>query len=453
MLSSHEERQLIPWTGDVPERWKVMKGKDLFVVLNREVLASDGTVTVFRDGAVTLRSKRRLTGFTEATYFSGYQGVEPGDLVIHQMDAFAGAVGVSDSRGKCSPVCAVCKPRAMANQFYYSRLIKVMAWSGWISALSKGIRVRSTDFRFSVFKQQWLPVPPLEEQGLIVRYLDHAELRIAKAIAAKQDVVRLLREARLAMISETVIAGNGADVARIESGIPGVGSVPAHWRIRRAKYVWNAVDVRSVIGTEERLTVSSASGIVPRSSKNVTMFEAATYVGHKVVQPNDLVINSLWAWAGGLGVSAHHGLVSPVYGVYRLRDDAQCDPEFMHNLLRSNACQWQFQVRSKGIWRSRLSITDDAFFDMPLPLPPLEEQRTIAATIRTQTANVDKAIASVLDEIALLKEYRTRLISDVVTGKLDVRDEAAKLPEIDPMGLAAVTVSENGDDEEATDED
>jgi type I restriction enzyme S subunit len=296
-------------------------------------------------------------------------------------------------------------------------------------------------------------LPDLEEQGLIVRYLDHAELRIAKAIAAKQDVVRLLREARLAMISETVLAGIGTDVERIESGIPGVGSVPAHWRIRRAKYVWKAIDVRSVTGTEERLTVSSASGIVPRSSKNVTMFEAATYVGHKVVQPNDLVINSLWAWAGGLGVSDHHGLVSPVYGVYRLRDDAQCDPEFMHNLLRSNASQWQFQVRSKGIWRSRLSITDEAFFDMPLPLPPLEEQQTIAAAIRTQTSNVDRAIASVLDEIALLKEYRTRLISDVVTGKLDVRDEAAKLPDVDPMELATAAVGENGDDEEATDDD
>ena len=298
-----------------------------------------------------------------------------------------------------------------------------------------------------------IPFVSLEEQGLIVRYLDHAELRIAKAIAAKQDVVRLLREARLSMISETVLAGTETDVERLETGIPGVGSVPAHWRMRRAKYVWNAVDVRSVTGTEERLTVSSASGIVPRSSKNVTMFEAATYVGHKVVQPNDLVINSLWAWAGGLGVSNHHGLVSPVYGVYRLRDDAQSDPEFMHNLLRSNACQWQFQVRSKGIWRSRLSITDEAFFDMSLPLPPLEEQRTIAATIRKQTANVDMAIDSVLQEIALLKEYRTRLISDVVTGKLDVRDEAAMLPEIDPMELATVAVGENGDDEEATDDD
>jgi type I restriction enzyme S subunit len=90
---------------------------------------------------------------------------------------------------------------------------------------------------------------------------------------------------------------------------------------------------------------------------------------------------------------------------------------------------------------------------MPLPLPPIEEQRTIAAVIRTQTTNVDKAIASVLDEIALLKEYRTCLISDVVTGKLDVREEAAKLPEIDPMELATVSVGENGDDEEATDDD
>jgi type I restriction enzyme, S subunit len=339
---------------------------------------------------------------------------------------------------------------AMRSRF----LVKVMRAAnaaGYFAAANNG----STIAHFTKVKCAVMPVPtpPDNVMKLIVRYLDHAELRIAKAIAAKQEVVRLLREARLAMISETVLAGIGTDVERIESGIPGVGSVPAHWRIRRAKYVWKAIDVRSITGTEERLTVSSASGIVPRSSKNVTMFEAATYVGHKVVQPNDLVINSLWAWAGGLGVSNHHGLVSPVYGVYRLRDDAQCDPEFMHNLLRSNASQWQFQVRSKGIWRSRLSITDEAFLDMPLPLPPLEEQQTIAAAIRTQTSNVDRAIASVLDEISLLKEYRTRLISDVVTGKMDVRDEAAKLPEIDPRELATVSVGENGDDEEVADDD
>jgi type I restriction enzyme S subunit len=406
--------------------------------------------------SLTLRGVivRDLTGMKGKfpASFETYQVVEPGDLVLCMFDVeeTPRTVGLSIHHGMITGAYDVYRSDDSLALEYLTRLLLVLDENKSLAPLYRGLR---KTIPRSAFESLKVPMPSKDEQRLIVRYLDHAELRVAKAIAAKQDVVRLLREARLAMISETVLAGNGADVERVESGIPGVGFVPTHWRIRRAKYVWEAVDVRSTTGTEERLTVSSASGIVPRSSKNVTMFEAASYVGHKVVQPKDLVINSLWAWAGGLGVSNHHGLVSPVYGVYRLRDEAQCDPEFMHNLLRSNASQWQFQVRSKGIWRSRLSITDEAFFDMPLPLPPLEEQQTIAAAIREKTANVDRAIDSVLNEIALLKEYRTRLISDVVTGKLDVRNEAAKLPDIDPMELATVSLGENGDDEEATDGD
>lgn len=439
--------------GDLPTGWSLVPVRS--IVRKRRKLVGTNSAA-YKLLSLTLRGiiVRDLSGMKGKfpASFETYQEVEPGDLVLCMFDVeeTPRTVGLSRHFGMITGAYDVYRSDDAVALEYLTRLLLVLDENKALAPLYRGLRKTIPRAAFESLK---VPMPTKEEQRLIVRYLDHAELRIAKAIAAKQDVVRLLREARLAMISETVLAGNGTDVARIESGIPGVGSVPAHWRIRRAKYVWKAVDVRSVTGTEERLTVSSASGIVPRSSKNVTMFEAATYVGHKVAQPNDLVINSLWAWAGGLGVSNHHGLVSPVYGVYRLRDNAQCDPEFMHNLLRSNACQWQFQVRSKGIWRSRLSITDESFFDMPLPLPPLDEQQSIAAKIRKQTTNVDKAITSVLDEIALLKEYRTRLISDVVTGKLDVREEASKLPEIDPMVLATVAVGENGDDEEASDDD
>ncbi len=438
------------WIGEVPEHWELLKGKELFVQVKRGLRDDDGTVTAFRDGVVTLRSNRRTTGFTEAVQFSGYQGVEPGDLVIHQMDGFAGAIGVSDSRGRCSPVCAVSVPRDTANTYYYARVLRAMAVSGWIAALAKGIRERSTDFRFSVFRDQMLPVPPEEEQALIVRYLDHAELRIAKAIAGKNEVLSKLREAKTAVVSELVL-GDVED--RTDTGVPGFGSVPSHWRRRRAKYVWRAVDVRSTTGTEERLTVSSARGIVPRSSTTVTMFEAASYIGHKVVEPGNLVINSLWSWATGLGVSKHHGIVSPVYGVYTIIDD-QCDVAYLDHLLRSNACQWQFQVRSKGIWKSRLSLTDEAFLDMMLVLPPLEEQREIAHRIGERTSAIDAAMDAVNAEIALLKEYRTRLISDVVTGKIDIREEAAKLTDIDPAELARVLAGGTAlvDEEEAADD-
>lgn len=111
-----------------------------------------------------------------------------------------------------------------------------------------------------------------------------------------------------------------------DSGLPWLGLVPAHWQVKRAKSVLTAIDQRSKTGTEELLTVSSAKGVVPRSSAKVTMFKAKSYAGYKLCWPGDLAINSLWAWGGGLGVSKHHGIISTAYGVYRVRPDSEYSP-------------------------------------------------------------------------------------------------------------------------------
>ena len=163
-----------------------------------------------------------------------------------------------------------------------------------------------------------------------------------------------------------------------EVGLEWLRDVPAHWEVRRAKQLMRPVDIRSQTGGEELLTVSSERGVVPRSTASVSMFEAESYVGHKLCWSDDLVINSLWAWARGLGVSPRHGIVSTAYGVYRCRQGSDLDPRFLHHLVRSDSFQWELQVRSKGVWKSRLQLTDAAFLDAPLPVPPLSEQAAIA---------------------------------------------------------------------------
>src|SRR3954469_10049652 len=138
----------IPWARSLPSEWRTERAKWLFTKMDRSVREEDEVVTCFRDGMVTLRKNRRLSGFTEATFYSGYQGIRKGDLVIHGMDAFAGAIGVSDSDGKGTPVYNVCEPASTANAHYYAYTLREMARSQWIQALAKGIRERSTDFRF-----------------------------------------------------------------------------------------------------------------------------------------------------------------------------------------------------------------------------------------------------------------------------------------------------------------
>ena len=153
-ITTSDESRVVPF----------LKAKYMFKRLNRNYCDSDGVVTAFRDGEVVLRSQRRMDGFTEATEFHGYQGVAVGDLVIHSMDGFAGAIGISKSNGKMSPVAHIYAPQKGIEPRFYSFLLKHLAAEGFIQSLSKGIRERSTSFDSAVFLSLDLPVLRLSEQ-------------------------------------------------------------------------------------------------------------------------------------------------------------------------------------------------------------------------------------------------------------------------------------------------
>lgn len=163
---------VISWIGKLPSHWQELKAKYLFERHNRPVRETDEVVTCFRDGQVTLRKNRRTNGFTESLQENGYQGIRKGDLVIHQMDAFAGSTGISDSDGKSTPVYIVCTPSLdfIFNPFY-GYVIRYMGLNGYIQSLYRGIRERSSNFNYEVFSQQYLPIPPLDEQKKIVEFL------------------------------------------------------------------------------------------------------------------------------------------------------------------------------------------------------------------------------------------------------------------------------------------
>ncbi len=195
----------IPWLKEIPEHWEALRAKHMFNKEQRPVEEGDEIVTCFRDGEVTLRKNRRTTGFTEATDFSHYQHICKGDLVIHQMDAFAGSAGVSDSDGMGTPVLSVCTPKS-ANVLndYYAHIVRLMGKNGFILSLYRGIRERSSDFRFDTFANLWLPVPPIEEQRSIVSYLDAKCSKIDKLIANITKEIECIKEYKQRLISDVV---------------------------------------------------------------------------------------------------------------------------------------------------------------------------------------------------------------------------------------------------------
>jgi type I restriction enzyme, S subunit len=200
---------------------------------------------------------------------------------------------------------------------------------------------------------------------------------------------------------------------------PWIKQVPFHWDERRAKVFFREIDDRSVTGKEELLSVSHLTGVTPRSQKNVTMFKAESYVGHKRSEPGDIVINTMWAWMAALGVSRHLGLVSPAYGVYRTHTPEIYNPFFVDYLVRSEAYVAEYNCRSTGIQSSRLRLYPAQFLDIPFIRPPREEQDQIVVYLRAQDAKIARFIRDKRRLIELLNEQKQTLIHRAVTRGLD----------------------------------
>lgn len=192
----------IPWVGQFPTHWTKKKGKYILRYMSKPVKQDDGVITCFRDGEVTLRSNRREDGFTMADKEIGYQGVDVGDLVVHGMDGFAGAIGISDSRGKASPVLNVLNTKQ--NKKYIMYYLRSMAYGEVFTALSTGIRVRSCDLRWNKLAELLYPLPPIDGQNNIVSYIDNQIARTNEIIADKKSQIETLDGYKKSLIYEYV---------------------------------------------------------------------------------------------------------------------------------------------------------------------------------------------------------------------------------------------------------
>ena len=429
----------IPWLREVPDQWLIEKGKWLFTKTDRPTRAEDEVVTCFRDGTVTLRKNRRTSGFTESLKEIGYQGIRKGDLVIHAMDASAGAIGVSDSDGKGSPVYSVCTPKPRSDAHYFAYLLREMARRGWIQALAKGIRERSTDFRFSEFAQQRLPLPPLPEQRAIARYLDYMDRRIQRYIKAKERLIELLEEQKRAVINQAVTRGLDPDVPLKPSGVEWLGDVPAHWEVRRLKY-WvgindevlnestdpnyrfNYIDIGSV--NNGRLTE-------PPESMG---FGSAPSRARRIIGQGDTIISTVRTYLKAVWYVEHEGSEDLVCstGFAVLRPLGGTFPKFVSYLVRSDSFADRVTASSVGVTYPAISESRLASFHVAIP--PHREQMAIAGHLDSIIAKLENQRTKTERQVELITEYRTRLIADVVTGKLDVRDAVVGLAD-DEVGV------------------
>lgn len=251
----------------------------------------------------------------------------------------------------------------------------------------------------------------LDTQIAIADFLDRETARIDQLIEKKERFAELVLERRLAIVSKAV-TGTTDDM-------PWLSALPEDWKAERAKFHFRESQKRSATGDEELLTVSHITGVTKRSEKDVNMFMAESNEGYKLVAPRDLIINTMWAWMGAMGVSSENGLISPSYGVYTLISDA-LRPAFVDLMVRSKPFVAEATRRSKGIHSSRLRLYPDAFLDIWLPIPPLETQDIVLKDIAERTAREGALLKKNKEAETLLREFRSALITAAVTGQIDV---------------------------------
>lgn len=389
---------------------------------------------------------------------ANYKVVRAGNLVINKMKAWQGSLGVAPTDGVVSPAYYVFDFRIEDRRFG-QELLRSKPYVGFFARASDGVRIGQWDLSVAGMKRIPVVVPSLPEQSSIVRFLDYADRRIQRYIRAKKKLIALLNEQKQAIIQRAVTRGLDPNVRLKPSGVKWLGEVPEHWKITRLK---DAAIVQAGLTLGKAYiglpTVSYPYLRVANVQNGRISLEQIKYIdvplseaARSTLQLGDVLmteggdIDKLGrgcVWHGEIPECLHQNHVFAV----RCRPGILI-PEFLVGLLLSQHGRAYFQLTAKQT-TNLASTNSSTLRAFPVLLPPLEEQELILKEIAQRTAGQDAAVAKAVSEIDLFRDYRTRLIADVVTGKLDVREAAARLPE-ETEELEALDDDETMEEDEA----
>lgn len=403
------------WLGEIPAHWDFKRLGTVFKERKTKVSDKD-----FRPLSVTKNGiLPQLNTAAKSDDGDNRKGVRKGDFVINSRSDRKGSSGIAHEDGSVSLINIVLKPNGIDPR-YCEHLLKSNGFIEEFYRHGHGIVADLWTTKYWDMKSIQIPLPDLPTQQRIANFLDKKTAEIDKAIAKKQRLIELLKEQEAILINQAVTRGLNPDAPMRDSGVKWIGEIPAHWDIKRAKYLFREVDERTQTGKEELLSVSHMTGVTLRSEKNVYMFMAEDYTGSKLCRKDDLVFNIMWAWMGALGVSDRTGIVSPSYGVYRQLVQGTFNAWFLENLLRSEQYVAEYNRRSTGLNSSRLRLYAQMFFAMELGFPSIKEQNLIEQKVSGKTKMIDKALLLVTAEIEKLQELRDILIANAVTGKIKI---------------------------------
>ena len=271
-------------------------------------------------------------------------------------------------------------------------------------------------------ENQSIPLITGEEQTQIANFLDRKTEQIDELIRLKERRIELLQAQRTALINQAVTKGLDPNVEMKPSGVEWIAEIPGHWEVINTKYLFRLVTEPAPKNNDyELLSIYTNIGVKPRKELEARGNRATTTDGYWLVKKGDFIVNKLLAWMGAIGLSNYEGVTSPAYDI--LRKSRPLNERFYEYVFRCGLYFTEFKKRSRGIMEVRLRLYFDQFGQIPLVFPPVDEQDKIVNSLDCKTEQIDELIAAELRKIELLKEYRQSLISEAVTGKIDVRNE------------------------------
>lgn len=266
--------------------------------------------------------------------------------------------------------------------------------------------------------------PEISEQQNIANFLDYETSKIDMLIEKQQQLIKLLEEKRQAVISHTVTKGLNPNVSMKDSGVEWLGAIPEHWQTVAIGRLFDRVK-RTGYAEKELLSVYRDYGVIPKSSRDDNFNKSSQDLSsYQLVNPNDLVINKMKTWQGSIAISNYEGIVSPAYFIFKPNKKMYSHfiTKYIHYLLRTPIYVSQYLARSKGIRVNQWDLDPEEFRKIKLVIPTKNEQLQSIEYIEKYEEKINKLISKAIQQINLLKERRTTLISAAVTGKIDVRD-------------------------------
>ena len=442
------------WLGSFPAKWEVRNLRTLISKRAERDRTDLPLLSVAREKGVFVRS---LTDADEnhnviPEDLSNYKVARAGNLVINKMKAWQGSMGIAPCDGIVSPAYYVFDFR-IANHAFGQRLLRSKPYVAHFGQASDGVRVGQWDLSVPGMRQIPVLVPPPAEQAAIVRFLDWANGRLERAIRAKRKVIALLNEQKQAIIHRAVTRGLDPTVPLKPSGIPWLGDIPKHWEVTALRRYWQVTDCKHLtvpfvedgIPLASVVEVQSFSLKLTRCKKTKPEWYRVLIEGGRKPKRGDLIYCRN-ASVGACALVETDIDFAMGQDVCLIRSQSQ-NQRFLNYLLHSPFMEHQLELLLVGSTFKRINISE--IKALAVLVPQKHEQDAICEFLDSELATYDTAIARLEREIGLLREYRTRLVADVVTGKLDVRPAARQLPE--EGGEQAGDLSEEADPSDSSD--